>query len=465
MGAPHDVMRAPPPLIFYFLDINGGVIKKTEVDVVAWFNPNRAEVLHEVSDAFDALVREVQADAKWQAGRYLPDPAHPGTPTPFEVWEPEVYTGTESYRDNREVLQRIDTRFLEKYKGYKCIIVVGDQQTFDRMMKLKRGEYGAYKHVIPFNGEMHLLAHFCHAGWRLYWDAMLLPFLQLFDRQQTVLKEKWTVKDWSHYDDFMMYFTTAAMRWVTQHTPYDILDKDNLLLYARNNRTATIFLHFLFDVCVPYVTMRQLLRQASSPRMRERMLVYYSLCMHMCRPKQANKYLYAVLCVHAVWLHHNVIPSVRGVWDAMSTVSLRGLPGRNIPVDHLCEKINRYSKMIMHGIISVRRIQERVPMLNVLMPTEAAYYNMIGGVELTEENAGTGKQSHEECADRACVCLDQLLGGSWVNFIAASDDNNFRQGFPGVEPTDPFDLVQQEQASYATYVRRISREVGFHQHI
>ena len=97
MGAPHDVMRAPPPLIFYFLDINGGVIKKTEVDVVAWFDPNRAEVLHEVSDAFDALVREVQADAKWQAGRYLPDPAHPGTPTPFEVWEPEVYTGPVSY--------------------------------------------------------------------------------------------------------------------------------------------------------------------------------------------------------------------------------------------------------------------------------------------------------------------------------------------------------------------------------
>ena len=273
------------------------------------------------------------------------------------------------------------------------------------------------------------------------------------------------MKDWSHYDDFMMCFTTAAMRWVTQHTPYDILDVDNLLLYARNNRTATIFLHFLFDVCVPYVTMRQLLRQASSPRMRERMLVYYSLCMHMCRTKQANKYLYAVLCVHAVWLHHNVIPSVRGVWDAMSTVSLRGLPGRNIPVDHLCEKINRYSKMIMHGIISVRRIQERVPMLNVLIPTEAAYYNMIGGVELTDENAGTGKQSHEECADRAYVCLDQLLGGSWVNFIAASDDNNFRQGFPGVDPTDPFDLVRQEQASYATYVRRISREVGFHQHI
>ena len=50
MGAPHDVMRAPPPLIFYFLDNNGGLIKRTEVDVVAWFNPNRAEVLHEVSD-------------------------------------------------------------------------------------------------------------------------------------------------------------------------------------------------------------------------------------------------------------------------------------------------------------------------------------------------------------------------------------------------------------------------------
>jgi hypothetical protein len=51
--------------------------------VVPWFSPNRAEVQQEVSDAFDALVREVQADAKWQAGRCLPDPAHPGTPTPF----------------------------------------------------------------------------------------------------------------------------------------------------------------------------------------------------------------------------------------------------------------------------------------------------------------------------------------------------------------------------------------------
>ena len=57
MGAPHDVMRAPPPLIFYFLDINGGVIKKTEVDVVPWFSSNRVEVLHEASDAFDARPR------------------------------------------------------------------------------------------------------------------------------------------------------------------------------------------------------------------------------------------------------------------------------------------------------------------------------------------------------------------------------------------------------------------------
>ena len=66
---------------------------------------------------------------------------------------------------------------------------------------------------------------------------------------------------------------------------------------------------------------------------------------------------------------------------------------------------------------------------------------------------------------RLAVCLGQLLGGPWANFIAASDDNNFRQGFPGVEPTDPHVLAQQEQASYATYVRRISADVGFHQHI
>ena len=60
--------------------------------------------------------------------------------------------------------------------GNLATIVVGDQQTFDRMVKLRRNMPLMYRHIIPFNGEMHFAAHFLHAGWRLHHD----PLLQFF---------------------------------------------------------------------------------------------------------------------------------------------------------------------------------------------------------------------------------------------------------------------------------------------
>ena len=143
--------------------------------------PGRAELYSEVKDTFDRYIRELRADRSWEAGAYRDDPAHARRPTSFSVWEPEVYTGTESYADNRDVLDTIDRRVEAELPRALCTIIVGDQQTFDRMMKLKRSQYEDYKHVIPFNGEMHMCAHFCHAGWRLWWPSMLEPFLELYN--------------------------------------------------------------------------------------------------------------------------------------------------------------------------------------------------------------------------------------------------------------------------------------------
>ena len=48
-----------------------------------------------------------RADDKFQVGKYVADPGHPGTPTYFEIRQPLVGYGTESYADNHVVLQRI----------------------------------------------------------------------------------------------------------------------------------------------------------------------------------------------------------------------------------------------------------------------------------------------------------------------------------------------------------------------
>ena len=97
-------------IFFLLLDYNGGLILKNEVDVTHLMSPDRAEVHAEVSDTFDKYIRELQADRDWEAGAYRDDPAHARRPTNFLVWRPEVYTGTESYADNRDVLDTIDSR-------------------------------------------------------------------------------------------------------------------------------------------------------------------------------------------------------------------------------------------------------------------------------------------------------------------------------------------------------------------
>ena len=294
---------------------------------------------------------------------------------------------------------------------------------------------------------------------------MLEPFLEPYNPNQKVLKEDWTVKHWSHYDDFMFYFTTGSLRWLSHHVPHNLLDVDSLLEYTSNNRTTQIFLHFLLDVCIPYVELRQIIRQTSSAENRDRLQLYYAMLMHLCRTDRANKFLYAMLCVHSVWLHNNVIPSVRAIWDAMSTVSWSGYPGRNIAIDHLIEKVNRGAKSILHGNITWERIKILIPTLNVLLPCERAYFSMMGGIEDDTEGPHSHKQSQHECASRVENCLDTFLGGSWGAMRAPDDDNNFRQGYPGTDPADPQDLIARKQVDYVAYVRRMQADIRWHEHI
>ena len=431
------------------------------VDIKPLLDPVCPDVLNHVNTLWLTYTTSWRDDNKWQAGLYENDPTHSGVATFFQVWKPEVYTSTMSYQDNLDVLDRIDEQIAGNLAHMDAVIVVGDQQTFDRMMKLKRELGPMYKHIIPFNGEMHLEAHFCHAGWRLYWEPLLIGFIPAAFPQQKVLKQEWTVKDWSHYDDFLMKFVNAGIRHITSVCPEGCLDVSLLFYNCRNNATSTMYLHFLLDFGVPYVGLRQCLRKTSSFATRKEMQVYYNLCMHMCRTGKANKFLYAMLCVHALYIYSNSVPGLRKVWEQMSTVSLRGLQGRNIPIDHLIEKVNKASKAIVHGRPTAERIEVLVKTLNVLMPVESAYFRMMQTDPSEERKHWSGKQDREQDICRVVETLNNIVGHTWASMTRSRSDNGFRQGFPGVDPSDPWELVSDKQADWASYVDRHIADIGW----
>ena len=141
-----------------------------------------------------------------------------------------------------------------------------------------------------------------------------------------------------------MTIVSGFMQWINAVLPPDHpMDFAACLEDAQDNADLTCLLHFMYEVGLPYIGRRQLLREQSTPEMRARSLLYYNMCMHMCRAKKANKYQYPMLCVHAVFFHRNAIPSLRNIWGHMSTVALRGAPGRHTPLGHLCEKANNAS--------------------------------------------------------------------------------------------------------------------------
>ena len=55
--------------------------------------------------------------------------------------------------------------------------------------------------------------------------------------------------------------------------------------------------------------------------------------------------------------------------------------------------------------------------------------------------------------------LESIIGGSWQEMQAPRDDNGFRQGFPGREPSDPWTLISDKQADIDEYVDRIVDEM------
>ena len=236
---------------------------RQSVDISPHMAPDLAAAQTLCDDLFRKYLEDARADDKFQVGKYVADPGHPGTPTYFEIWQPLVGYGTESYADNDAVLEHIKEKIEDRIPGNKLTIIVGDQQTFDRMMKLRKYQPIDYAWLVPMAGEMHFCAHFLHAGWRLYWSKLLQWAVTALGMTKT-LKEEWTVKEWNYYDDFMFVFTTGILRYLVKHVPADLYSMTVLLNDHADNIDFAMIVHFLYDFALPYCELRQISARPSA---------------------------------------------------------------------------------------------------------------------------------------------------------------------------------------------------------
>ena len=112
---------------------------KQTVDILPRMDPLCPERKALQDNAFRSMLQQVVREhgegTFFHVGGYPADDGHPRTRTHFEIQQPVTYAGTESYQDNREVLQQIDAL---TNTGSLATIICGDQPSRD-MWSRKEG--------------------------------------------------------------------------------------------------------------------------------------------------------------------------------------------------------------------------------------------------------------------------------------------------------------------------------------
>jgi hypothetical protein len=119
---------------------------------------------------------------------------HPNTPsTKFEFhYMPHVPTdfGTASYGDCRKFLDAHDNQ-LTKH-GVQASFCVGDQQSFSRLVWLKRFAPGNFSHIIPVPGEFHGAVHILMAIHKLWWKVLIQWIVDKSEFCVESVEEEWS---------------------------------------------------------------------------------------------------------------------------------------------------------------------------------------------------------------------------------------------------------------------------------
>jgi hypothetical protein len=168
--------------------------------------------------------------------RITPPPAGAST----LIYQPPLYdTGTASYQDVRRILARIHDYHI-KCLGQRIVLVVGDHQTYDRMLKLKiNSTSNEYSWLVPLPGEFHFKWHVTLALHRLWWKRLAGWFCATAGMIETINENSMEAADKIKYIlDFYSRVCLAIITYLSKVFGAELRDVDAFLVAHADNLGA-----------------------------------------------------------------------------------------------------------------------------------------------------------------------------------------------------------------------------------
>ena len=188
--------------------------------------------------------------------------SHTATRTFTIYMDPVLNVGTAAYADVDRVLKVIFNFYVVTcVMPAAIVLLVGDQQSYNRMIWQKKLSRKVNDWYVPLPGEFHFVVHALMAIHRLWFVALSSWANDALGWHKTI-KEEWTsVEEWHHYDRFYLLLIAVLTAYLLEIVPSRMLLQPVLLRDAvAGNASASMIVRFLFEFGYPYLALRNAIR-------------------------------------------------------------------------------------------------------------------------------------------------------------------------------------------------------------
>ena len=158
-----------------------------------------------------------------------------------------------------------------------------------------------------------------------------------------------------------------------------------------------------------------------------------------------GKHNYSRGVVQEIYIHDNMVPSLRRLVPKLQTKSWKGISGHGVAVDGYQEKVNNAAERIVGRVVTEARVLSEVPKLNVTIPISRHLHTALQ--PLRDPLAPhTGLPTFENDVQVLVGFFRNMIGVDWAACCGESDDN-LMTGRPGIQEVQrsPWHRLQAQQ--------------------
>ena len=366
--------------------------------------------------------------------------------TKMVVLAPVMNVGTESYEDNQLILWLVKMQLDMHNESLTHAFVIGDQQTYERLIHMKEANMVGYDWLIPFPGEFHFAMHMIDAEYSLFWEVMLQR-IAILTRKLKIDVDK-VDTDFNRHEIFYQTVAQAVWEWFCEVFGNVVYDTRRIKELVKDNYTVATLANFLFDGALVYWDFKDTLRRP--PNVNRRRHLYDTYKHMLWRFRATNKRKYAILCITALHTWENLTPELQELWGKVYSANLKGHPGRAMGIDALVEQVNREAKELVGDLKTEDRIAALVPTLNVLMPIEREHDRAHGAARFNAAN--TGLPILNDDVDEIKRLIYMHVGETQSDASRSSSMNMFTGNYDRPE-IHVQNRVEAHSADWSEYVR------------